>query len=346
MGRSSSALARVRRPLHPLRPNKGTSDSTGPLPGQQKHKLREEAQSVAEAADQTPGGATMAATPTCLSAPVNGVGQQDGGSLQQLVAAFNSRAAELGALAALKVDDRTRIIYAEDIASLEATVSALESTLKSVQEVVAKERAALPRAQMLMQAAHEQKKAVQHMEENLPSYLLDQAAGRTGSDTKKLNQPGGAAAHAENAAGTVTGREAQQSALATRRFITQAELDSVSSYMRGRLTLEKVNEALEELCGHADRVAKVTSSQKSGSARQNSVLAKRIAVLQQRLQKSQKAALKGKFWLTESCVKEGSHIRMDKSGRSLLTLFRHLGRLHEIRVTKGGPMETVYVLLE
>jgi len=288
----------------------------------------------------------MAATPTCLSAPVNGVGQQDGGSLQQLVAAFNSRAAELGALAALKVDDRTRIIYAEDIASLEATVSALESTLKSVQEVVAKERAALPRAQMLMQAAHEQKKAVQHMEENLPSYLLDQAAGRTGSDTKKLNQPGGAAAHAENAAGTVTGREAQQSALATRRFITQAELDSVSSYMRGRLTLEKVNEALEELCGHADRVAKVTSSQKSGSARQNSVLAKRIAVLQQRLQKSQKAALKGKFWLTESCVKEGSHIRMDKSGRSLLTLFRHLGRLHEIRVTKGGPMETVYVLLE
>jgi hypothetical protein len=44
-----------------------------------------------------------------------------------------------------------------------------------------------------------------------------------------------------------------------------------------------------------------------------------------------KEAAKGRFWFVETDLKSGSAIRMDKTGKSILMLLRHLGRLVEVR---------------
>ena len=54
--------------------------------------------------------------------------------------------------------------------------------------------------------------------------------------------------------------------LSAYRYITQAELGSVSSYMRGRLTIETVNAALDEAAAHSEANSRLMSA-----ARQNSV---------------------------------------------------------------------------
>ena len=55
--------------------------------------------------------------------------------------------------------------------------------------------------------------------------------------------------------------------------------------------------------------------------------------------------LKGRSWVLESDLRAGSAVRLDKSGKSLLTLLRHLGRLQEVRVHADGATHLVYVLL-
>ena len=41
--------------------------------------------------------------------------------------------------------------------------------------------------------------------------------------------------------------------------------------------------------------------------------------------------MKGRFWFMEADMKQTQTLRPDKTGKALLTVLRHLGRLHEVR---------------
>ena len=45
-----------------------------------------------------------------------------------------------------------------------------------------------------------------------------------------------------------------------------------------------------------------------------------------------KEGIKGRHWFTEPDLKAGACIRSDKTGRALLTVLRHLGRIQEVRL--------------
>ncbi len=51
------------------------------------------------------------------------------------------------------------------------------------------------------------------------------------------------------------------------RYISQAELASVSSYMRGRLTIETVNSAIDDAASHAEANAKLMAATKANSVK-------------------------------------------------------------------------------
>jgi hypothetical protein len=51
-----------------------------------------------------------------------------------------------------------------------------------------------------------------------------------------------------------------------------------------------------------------------------------------------KEAAKGRFWFLETDLKSGTAIRMDKTGKSILMLLRHLGRLQEVRIHRNPPV--------
>ena len=44
-----------------------------------------------------------------------------------------------------------------------------------------------------------------------------------------------------------------------------------------------------------------------------------------------KEGVKGRHWFTEPDLKNGTCVRSDKTGRALLTVLRHLGRIQEVR---------------
>lgn len=55
-----------------------------------------------------------------------------------------------------------------------------------------------------------------------------------------------------------------------------------------------------------------------------------------------KEGIKGQHWFMEADMRQTQTLRPDKTGKALLTVLRHLGRLHEVRATcsicpKFGP---------
>lgn len=43
-----------------------------------------------------------------------------------------------------------------------------------------------------------------------------------------------------------------------------------------------------------------------------------------------KEGIRGKFWFVDSDLKGGSALKLDKTGKAILTVLRHLGRLTEV----------------
>ena len=56
-------------------------------------------------------------------------------------------------------------------------------------------------------------------------------------------------------------------------------------------------------------------------------------------------ALKGRFWVLEGDLRAGTHLRLDKTGKAMMQLLRHLNRLAEVRVSVEGTTHLVYVLV-
>ena len=54
-----------------------------------------------------------------------------------------------------------------------------------------------------------------------------------------------------------------------------------------------------------------------------------------------KDGCKGSFWFTEHDLKEGVHVKRDKTSASLLQLLRHTGRLKEVRLSGEGVVVAV-----
>lgn len=53
---------------------------------------------------------------------------------------------------------------------------------------------------------------------------------------------------------------------------------------------------------------------------------------------------RGRHWFLETDLKSGLQLKTDKTGRAVLTLLRHAGRLQEVRTTVAGAQNTVYLL--
>ncbi|KAG5386462.1 hypothetical protein IGI04_037932 [Brassica rapa subsp. trilocularis] len=108
-------------------------------------------------------------------------------------------------------------------------------------------------------------------------------------------------------------------------YITVEELNSLSSYMRGRLTLEKVNAAINDMASYAEANAHLISAPKQKLAENlwEKALKLRDIVTS--------GALKGKHFFLETDMK-GPMLKLDNTGKAILTVLRHLGRVSETRI--------------
>eukprot|EP00887_Chlorella_sp_A99_P000775 scaffold5.g775.t1 len=254
-----------------------------------------------------------------------------GSSFEVVVAAFAQVAAELREGTLLRADDSTRQLYAQDLEAIEATVRALELKLRDIRAFVKREKEAIPQVEAVVEACQLQRAHLQHIAGHLPTYLpsLESPAGGGGA----LRELGPSAAGSNQQQQQQQGGEAGQPAAkkrpaAPRRYISQAELESASSYMRGRLTTDKINAALDEMAGIAEAnaaaVAAVRRNRAVGADKKHAMwLAYNIA---------NHEGLKGRVWVLEADLRAGQAVRLDKSGKAMMQLLRHLGRTSEVQL--------------
>ncbi|KAL0041368.1 hypothetical protein WJX79_001095 [Trebouxia sp. C0005] len=145
---------------------------------------------------------------------------------------------------------------------------------------------------------------------------------------------------AQPAAAKQTAGDKKKRAKAPRRYISQAELASVSGYMRGRLTIETVNSAIDDAASHSEANAKLMAATKSNSVKPAD--RKRATTLLHCV--TGKEGIRGRYWFLESDLKGGTTLKMDKTGKAILTVLRHLGRLTEVRVSLDGTPQVAHVL--
>ncbi|GMN44692.1 hypothetical protein TIFTF001_013890 [Ficus carica] len=111
-------------------------------------------------------------------------------------------------------------------------------------------------------------------------------------------------------------------------FITDVELDSVSSYMKGRLTLEKINAAINDMAAYAEANAQLIAAPKKKLAEnlwEKALELRDIAMTE---------AVKGKHFFIESDIK-GPALKLDNTGKAILTPWNY-GRGRWVQFGVGG----------
>ncbi len=163
------------------------------------------------------------------------------------------------------------------MAGIETEVTALETTLHKVKAYLKREAEALPQMHVVLEACAQQQQYMVHIAGHLPAYLPSiasppeaQDAGHPLGATPPIHvlqerqhnprQPTTLAAAKSQKRGGAGPAAGAPPASAPRRFVSQEELDSLSSYMRGRTTLDKVNAALEELAQRAEATAALVTA--------------------------------------------------------------------------------------
>jgi hypothetical protein len=255
-------------------------------------------------------------------------------------------------------------LYSQELESIECTIRALEIKLRDIKSYVKKEKDAIPKALAVVEACKMQRQHLEHIAGNLPTYLPSLLSPPTTSSSSPppaavLQENRANKAHSNHiesmkastdfsrrtAAAAEPKKKPQTNAAAplsaVRRYITQDEFDSISPYMRGRLTAEKVNAALDELISRAESTATLVSN-----ARRNRPLGNDRKHAQWLLYNlAPYEALKGKVWVMEADLKSGAALRLDNTGKTILTLLRHLGRVTELRINADGATHLVYAVL-
>ncbi|EFN57576.1 hypothetical protein CHLNCDRAFT_143235 [Chlorella variabilis] len=259
------------------------------------------------------------------------------GGFEAVVSAFSKQIAELREATLLRVDDTTRQLHTQDVEAIEATVRALEHKLRDIKAYVAREAAAIPQVEAVVAACQLQQHHLHHIAGHLPTYLPSLRSPEVAGVKENSRAAPNQAAAADGGGGGGPKKRPP----APRRYITADELASVSSYMRGRLTADRINAALDEMAALAEgNAAMVAAARRNRATGPNKKHAMWIA-----FNVAPHEPLKGRSWVLEADLRTGTAVRLDKTGKALLTLLRHLGRLQEVRVQADGATHLVYVML-
>ena len=216
---------------------------------------------------------------------------------------------------------------------------ALEAKMKDIRAYIRGEKEAIPKARAVIESCKLQREHLDHIAAHLPTYLPSRSSPPP--PVVLQDRGNGSNVNLELARPAELKKKLTEATGMVRRYITTEEFESISGYMRGRLTTDKVNAALDELTTRAEATTALVASARRGrplgAERKHAMwLLHNIACHE---------SLKGKTWALESDLKSGTALRLDKTGKTVLTLLRHLGRVSEVRVSADGTTHIAYALI-
>ncbi|KAE8723328.1 Spindle and kinetochore-associated protein 1-like protein [Hibiscus syriacus] len=249
--------------------------------------------------------------------------RQVGSSLDSLISSFNTRIAELQELVIAR--NMYPASSVTDLSAIDAALKGMELQVKAINDRLHEETEAIPKAKKLIAKSLQQQKKLQSMSTYVPTSYLP---GRSTTLPEGLvseafkQQPNQGTMVEEPVA---LPKEKKSRGSPPLWYITASELDSLSSYMRGRLTLEKVNAAISDMATYAEANAQLVAAPKKKLAEN---LWERALELRDIATSD---SVKGKHFFLETDMK-GPSLKLDNTGKAILTVLRHLGRISETRI--------------
>lgn len=245
--------------------------------------------------------------------------KQAGTSLDSLISSLNSRIAELQELVIGRNMYPASSIA--DLSAVDTSLKAMEVQVQAIKDKLREETLAIPKAKKLIEASLQQQKKLQNMSAYCPARLtavnLDTTRSMMTDSSCGPLRIEEAAAHPKEKRGRASPPPLW--------YVTADELDSLSSYMRGRLTLEKVNAAINDMSTYAEANAQLISAPKKKLA--DNIWGRALELRDI----SMKEAVRGKHFFLETDMK-GPALKLDNTGKAILTVLRHLGRISETRI--------------
>ncbi|KAH6789566.1 spindle/kinetochore-associated-like protein [Perilla frutescens var. frutescens] len=261
--------------------------------------------------------------------------KEAGASLDALVSSFNSRIAELQQLVVARNMYPASSI--SELSAIDAALKGMELQVQNIKNRLHDETRAIPKAKKLIEAALQQQKKLESISACVPSCMperivysswdenkwaqTEQCQQDLGFESLKLEEP------------APKGKKGRVSP--PMWYITAEELNSVPSYMKQRLTLDKVNAAIGDMVNYAEANAQLITAPRKKLADNNLDKALELREI------SMADSVKGNHFFLESDIK-GPSLKLDNTGRALLPVLRHLGRIRETRIGH----HRVYILLK
>ncbi|KAK8570478.1 hypothetical protein V6N13_003155 [Hibiscus sabdariffa] len=283
--------------------------------------------------------------------------KQAGSSLDSLISSFNTRIAELQELVIAR-NNKTACqlnilplftVYpassVTDLSAIDAALKGMELQVKAIKNRLHEEAEAIPKAKKLIAKSLQQQKKLQSMSAYVPSYLPERTTTLNLDSDRSVvpeafkQQPNQGTVVEEPAA---LPKEKKNRGSPPLWYITAGELDSLSSYMRGRLTLEKVNAAISDMATYAEANAQLVAAPKKKVVIQSFVVFMYVSILSlvvlannfpsdmklaenlwERALELRDIAMtdsvKGKHFFLETDMK-GPSLKLDNTGKAILTV--------------------------
>ncbi|KAI7732183.1 hypothetical protein M8C21_019044 [Ambrosia artemisiifolia] len=265
--------------------------------------------------------------------------KQASSSLDSLVSSFNARIAELQDLVVAR--NMYPASSVTDLSAVDATLKAMELQLQHIKDRLREETLAIPKAKKLIQASLQQQKKLQNMSAYVPSYLPPPEREKV-TDQEHNHSVVEESSRQDHSFRIQELKEEHLPLPKEKKgrgspplwYITADELESLSAYMRGRLTLEKINAAINDMAAYAEANAQLMTAPRKKLT--ESTLEKALEIREIGMTEG----VKGKHFFLETDVK-GPTLKLDNTGKAIFTVLRHLGRLSESRISHNR----VFVLL-
>ncbi|CAJ1057082.1 spindle and kinetochore-associated protein 1 [Xyrichtys novacula] len=208
-------------------------------------------------------------------------------------------------------------------------IFALDRLLEEFEKCVDHQRDQLKSMKELEESVKKDLEDVTHLKNNIPAHMPKREGPAQGCDpmirqsetavTQQQQQPV---------------KKSSRSFIREMDFITVAEFDGIPQYMRGGVSYDQLNAAVQSI--NTAVTAKYKILHQSVKTLNN-----QSRKLQQRFKEQDTKDTKGQFFVVEEDIRDFTQVKVDKRFQKIFIMLRHCGRLREVR---GGGL-TRYMLL-
>ncbi|XP_051239296.1 spindle and kinetochore-associated protein 1 [Dicentrarchus labrax] len=206
------------------------------------------------------------------------------------------------------------------IKKLGQEIFALERLLEEFEKYVGQHKEQLKHLKELEESFQKDLEDVQDIRDNIPAHMPRKKCPATGSEPV-MNQN---EAPDIQPAQPETVKKNNKSFVREMEFITMPEFENIPQYMKGRISYDQLNAAVQSI--NIAVTAKYKILHQSVKTLNN-----HTRKLHQRFKDQETKVTKGQYFVVEDDIREFTQMKVDKRFQGILNMLRHCQRLRELR---------------